>query len=160
MDIVAIVFSAIGLAFSAGAAVTALNLKNLQVHGTGDVRMLPVIFGAVGGLFLTSGILFAVLTIRKRAVRQQVVSNGDYIMADVVNIRQNFSLQVNGKYPYVLECHYRNPETGTLHVFMSRNLFFYPAELENRQVRVYIDRENMRHYYVDVENVFPEVEIH
>ena len=43
---------------------------------------------------------------------------------------------------------------------MSRNLFFYPAELENRQVRVYIDRENMRHYYVDVENVIPEVEIH
>lgn len=160
MDIVAVVFSILGVVFTAVAAVVALNLDAVRVNSTGNPTLFPIIFGAIGAPFLILGIVFAVISIKKRATAKRVVEDGYYIMADVADIRPNFSVQVNGQYPYVLECHYPDPATGALHVFRSRNLFFYPKELEGRQVRVFVDKANMKHYYVDVEGLVPSVEIH
>jgi len=74
-------------------------------------------------------------------------------------VNLNSTVSVNGRSPYVLECHYQDP-AGTLHVFKSRNLFFDPVELEGRQIRVYVDHGDMDHYYVDVESVVPDIQVH
>ena len=62
--------------------------------------------------------------------------------------------------PLQAECHYEDPATGTLHVFKSRDLFFYPAELEDQEIKVYVEQGNMDHYYVDVESVVPDIQVH
>jgi hypothetical protein len=159
-DIVALVFVILGGAFAAAGIIMAFNLDFLREHGTGDTELLPVIFGGIGAPFLIAGIILAAVSIRKRRTMRRVVSEGYYVMATVADIRPNFSVQVNGQYPYVIECHYRDSATGELHVFKSRNLFFYPAEFENGQIRVYVDRENMSRYYVDVDSLIPDVQIH
>jgi len=159
-DIVAIVFMALGGIFTALGIVMALHLDELRAHGTGDVKVLPLVFTAVGLPFLVTGIVIALVSLRRRARLRRVVNEGHYVMADVADIRPNFSVQVNGACPYVLECHYRDPATGTLHIFKSRNLFFYPAELENRPIRVYVNRENMKDYYVDVDGQLADVQTH
>jgi len=158
-DIVALVFVILGAVFCAvGACVT---LAPGVPHGRGtDAAVLSLVFGAIGAPFLAVGLVLAVLSARKRAMMRRVVSEGYYVMADVADVRPNFGVQVNGRCPYVLECHYRDPATGALHVFRSRNLFFYPAELENRRIRVYTDRNNLNRYYLDVESLLPDVEIH
>jgi len=159
-DIVALVFVIVGGVFAAVSVGTALNLPAIQARGTGSAALLPVVFGAVGGPFLVIGIILAAVSARKRAMIRRVVEEGRFVMADVADIRPNYSVEINGRCPYVLECHYRDPASGTLHVFRSRNLFFCPAETENRQVRVYVDPENFSRYYVDVESLVPDVEIH
>lgn len=85
------------------------------------------------------GVITVVSSVRKRAIVKYVVREGNYVMADVTDIRPNFSIQVNGQCPYILKCHYRDPMTNALHIFKSRNLFFYPAKFKNKQVRVYVE---------------------
>jgi len=159
-EILAIVFSLLGGIFTAIAVVFALNPDAVQAHSTGNAALFPLIFGAIGVPFLLLGIIFAVISLRRRTVLKRVAEGGYYVMATVADIRPNFSVQVNGVCPYVLECHYQDTLSGALHVFRSRNLFFYPGELAGRQVRVYVDRTNMDHYYVDVDSLVPEVEVH
>lgn len=69
-----------------------------------------------------------------------------------VNAMRNGSVAVNGVNPFFLECHYQNPATGQTHVFRSENLPYYPAELIGKEVKIYVDRENFSHYYVDVQD--------
>lgn len=159
-DIVALVFCILGGSFTAISVGFALNLPAVQAHSTGNAALFPLIFGAVGLPFLVVGIVTAAMSAHKRAEIRRVVSEGYYVAAEVVNIRPNYSVQVNGQCPYVLECHYRDPATGTLHVFLSRNLYFCPAELQGSQVRVYVDRARMDRYYVDVEGALPDVQVH
>ena len=148
LDILAVVFTPLGGMFVLIGIIMELNIEQLIENGTGDVEMLPVIFGIVGAPFLILGVIFAFLAIRKRKTARQVVRGGYYMMADIVNVWQNYNVRVNGVCPFILECHYQDPATGTLHVFRSRNLFYCPAELVGQQVRVYVEQGNMRHYYV------------
>lgn len=159
-DIVALVFMILGGVFTAISIGFALNLPAIQAHAEGDAAMLPLVFGAVGAPFLLAGVLIVLFSLHRRAGIRRIVREGCFVMADVADIRPNFSVQVNGRCPYVLECHYRDPLTGALHVFTSRNLFFFPAEFEGRQIRVYVDRENMNLYYVDTDHLLPDVQVH
>lgn len=151
LDIVALTFAAVGGIFTAVALIILININNITVTGTDNPYIFPIVFGSIGLPLLILGVIFGAVSLRKRSVIKRIVSEGYYVTADVVNISQNFSVSVNGSCPYVLECHYRDPATGRLCIFHSRNIFFYPAELLNRQVRVYTDRNDMRKYYVDVD---------
>jgi hypothetical protein len=159
-DILAAVFMIIGGAFTAAAVVLAVNMDWVRTRGSGDTEMLPVVFGSIGIPMLAVGILFMILSIRKRVISARAVSGGQSVMATVAGIRQNYSIQVNGMSPYVLECHYRDPSSGVMHVFRSGNLYFYPAEMLGGRIKVYVDPEHMGHYYVDTTSLIPDVQIH
>ena len=160
IDILAITFIVLGGFFTAFSIVIALNMSAFSANSSGNAGAVPIVFASIGVPFLALGIIFAVLSVHKRLVIKRVVDSGYYVMANVITVQQNFSVQVNGECPYIVECHYRDPSTGTLHIFKSRNLFFYPAELIGGQVRVYVDRENMKRYYMDVENAIQSMPAH
>lgn len=160
LDISAFVLLLVGGIFTLFGIIFACNITQMQAHGSGNVAAIPTVFLTIGLSLLGIGAVFAFFSARKRAMIRQVVKDGHYVMAEVLNIRQNFSVHVNGISPYVLECHYTDPVTGTLHVFSSRNLFFYPAELLGTRVRVYVDPADLDHYYVDAENSIPDVRLH
>lgn len=159
-DIAAAVLMTVGGIFLLITLILEWNRNHITVSGTGDVGTIISVFGMIGGGIFLGGIAFAAFSLRRRRIMKQVVDSGCFVTAEVVNIRQNFSTQISGISPYVLECHYQDPPAGILHVFSSRNLFFYPAELLGSQVRVYIDPDNMSHYYVDVENAASNVQLH
>lgn len=159
-DIVAIVFSMLGAAFTAIGAVLALYPHALQEAHPGDAAVVVTVFCCIGIPFLLAGIAVAAVSVGRRIAIKRVVDAGDYVLADVMDIRPNYSVRVNGRCPYELECHYRDPQTGELHVFRSRNLFFYPGELAGKQVRVYVDLDRMKRYYVDVEGFVSDVQVH
>lgn len=47
---------------------------------------------------------------------------------------------------------------GNIHIFRSRNLSFDPTPpLTDQMVRVYVEGENFKHYYMDIDSVLPEV---
>jgi len=159
-DIVSFVLVLIGGIFTVISILLMLNHSRMQAGSTGTVQSIPVVFSIIGLSILCAGIITAMFSLHRRAVIRKVVLDGHYVMAEAVNIRQNLSITVNGVSPYVLECHYRDPAANTLHVFRSPNLFYYPAELLGSPVRVFVDPENLRHYYVDVDDALPDVQLH
>ena len=57
----------------------------------------------------------------------------------------------------MVKCSYKDGY-GNVHIFKSRNLMFDPGEfLKDNMVRVYIEGENYKHYYVDIDEILPKV---
>ena len=117
-------------------------------------------FGGIGIIFLLIGVIFLILMLKKRKEAQQLLVDGRYIVAEICEIVPNYTVRVNGKYPYVIHCKYEALD-GTVHIFKSRNLFFNPEPLlKSNSVKVYTDRTNYKKYYVDIDEVLSNVKIH
>ena len=47
---------------------------------------------------------------------------------------------------------------GNVHIFKSRDLYFDPTDLfKDQMVKVYVDGDNYKRYYVDIDEVLPNV---
>ena len=117
-------------------------------------------FGIMGVTFLGVGIGFLAAMAKKRRQKKFLLERGNYIMANIMETRTNFSVQVNGHYAYEVLCRYRD-YNGTVHVFKSPMLWVDPAQLLTAdRVRVYVDGDDYDHYYVDIESVLPQIQMH
>jgi len=157
----------VGLVFLlfGGSAVLVATLAFLHVEGYSqyadpDVRLLPFIFMGLGIVFLIVGILCFAIRHRRRSRNEQLVKNGFYVTARIRDIHPNENVRINGRSPFVLECHYKDPTTGKTHIFKSENLMFYPIDAKDTDIRVYIDPQNMDHYYVDTSSLTDDIIIH
>lgn len=160
MMIVAITFTILGVTFLPIGIIAGLGL--MQVDGSFSVFV--IMFAGLGSIFLALGILFLVLELKKRNRCNRLLAEGYYIYAEVLDVNQNFNIQYgNHGHPYVVICGYTD-ETGTLHIFKSRNLKKYPGNnLIGQQVRVYLDRNdynNYKNYYMDIDEILPNVVEH
>jgi hypothetical protein len=67
----------------------------------------------------------------------------------------NYSIRINGRYPYIIHARYRNPRTGETYSFKSGDVWtdfvLSPASLKT--VRVYVQKDDYRVSYVDVESI-------
>lgn len=157
MMIVAITFTIIGITFLPIGIIAGVG--NISVDGS--LAVFVIMFAGLGALFLGLGILFLVLEMKKRNRCNRLLAEGYYILAEVVDVTKNFNVQY-GKHghPYVIKCGYED-ETGTLHIFNSRNINRYPGnDLIGQQVRVYLDRNdyhNFKNYYLDIDEILPKV---
>ena len=123
----------------------------------GDVDYFRFIFCATGAALLITGVICLCTDIRKRVVGNRLINSGQYIMAEISEIVMNHAIRVNGRHPYVIVCRYQDMY-GNIHTFRSRGLYFDPEPLlRDRMVRVYVDGESFKHYYVDIDAVLPEV---
>lgn len=160
MMIVAITFTILGAAFLPIGIIAGMGL--MQVDG--DFIVFVLMFSGLGSIFLVLGIIFLILEMRRRNRCKHLLSGGYYIYAEVLDVNQNFHIQYgNHGHPYVVRCGYTD-ETGTLHIFKSRNLTKYPGNnLVGQQVRVYLDRNdynNFKNYYMDIDEILPNVVEH
>ncbi len=156
--ILALVFAPMGLLFL---------VLGVAFHwfGVGEDPRDPVIFlcvfGGIGLSFLAVGLGFAAAEHRRRAGIRRVLDGGEYVMARIVGVQRRGQVQVNGVHPYVAECHWHNKDTGEVHVYFSRYLYYDPTDLFTAdEVPVYVDRMNDKVYYVDIDAVLPKVVLH
>ena len=154
--VVGLVFLLFGISALLVALPVLLHVKNADP----DVRFLPFIFLGLGILFLIVGITCMTVLCRRRSRNEQLVKNGFYVTARVRDIYPNENIRINGRSPFVLECHYKDPTTGTVHVFKSENIMFYPIDAKDTDIRVYVDPQNPDRYYVDTSNLTDSVIIH
>lgn len=153
MFIVGIIFTILGIGFLPMGIVLYFGLKEETSVGF----IFLCVFGGVGLLFLILGILFLVLEVRKRARCNELLNAGNYVMAEIMEISINYNVRVNDRYPYIVRCQYQDPN-GNVHIFKSRNLYFNPETiLKDRMVRVYVNGENYKYYYMDIDEVLPKV---
>lgn len=79
-------------------------------------------------------------------------------MAEIDDVMLNTSINMNGRNPYVMYCHYKAPD-GTVHEFKSRSLWCARYDLPQKgKVPVYVEGLNYKKYVVDVEHAEPEEE--
>lgn len=154
--IVAITFLGIGLVFMpVGIAVYLHNREEMA-----NAIIFLGVFGGLGILFFVLGIIFLLIIISKKRRCTELVRKGNYIRAEICEVHCNYNVQINRRYAYVVKCKYQDA-LGRVHFFKSRNLMFNPETLlKDRIVKVYVDGENFKNYYMDIDELLPEVYEH
>ena len=151
--IIGIIFTILGAIFTALGIVLYLFVPEVGV-------IMLLCFGLCGMPFLLIGIIFLAQQAGKRRTAKKLLAEGNYVLAEIMEVSRNFNVNVNGRYPYVVRCKYED-SYGIVHIFRSRNLFFSPESLfRDSFVRVYVRKDNYRQYYVDIDGVLPQVENH
>ena len=114
----------------------------------------------VGIITLIAGLTFFFFFIRKKKRIRKIVEEGYYITAEIGEVSRNYNVQINGRNPYNIRAAYTD-ETGCVHIFQSRNLYYNPeGMLRSQMVRVYIRRKEYKEYYMDIDAILPQVEFH
>ena len=149
--IIGIVFSFMGAIFLLTGTIIYCQLDER------DAIPFLLIFGGIGLLFLVIGLIFLIIEIRKKTWNTKLLRSGNYIMAEISEVRMNYAVNVNGRYPFIVVCRYQDM-LGNVHMFKSRNLYFDPSGLfKDQNVKVYVDGEEFKHYYVDIDEILPNI---
>lgn len=124
---------------------------------TASLLYLPtLILGCIGVPFFVIGGVFLLIVRKRKKKKQYLLRNGRQVMAEVTGGRLNYNYAVNGRHPWKMECKYEDIYSGELYLFSSENIWIDPELYIGQQVAVYVDADNYRKYYVDVESLFSE----
>lgn len=155
--IVGLVFTVIGAIFLVLGIIMGIGLRREL-----GIDAIPFLFsfGGMGLLFFVLGLVFLITLGNKKKTSQRLLDNGNYVVAEIFDISQEYNVMVNGRHPYIVNCKYEAMD-GTVHIFKSRYLYFNPETLlKNNVVRVYVDNDNFKKYYVDIDEVLPAIVEH
>lgn len=155
--IVGAVFTPVGLIMLI-AGIAVLRLAHLE----GDDRLaIQICLLGEGAVFALTGLFLLGRDLRRRRLQRSAYEGGYYVMAKIAGVRGNNRVNVNGKHPVMVECHYTDPATGTAHVYFSRYLYVQVEDLlEKDEVPLYLDRMDPAIGFVDIDAVLPEIEVH
>ena len=156
--IVGFIFAPIGVFF----LLLGILLRHFKA-GTvpGDPQIFLYVFGGMGIVFLLLGLGLLYSDLHRRSLQRRAVDGGYYVMAKIVGVKTQYNVNMNGRHPVVVECHYTDPSTGIAHVYFSRYLYTDVSDLlKSDEVPVYIDRMDDSVGYVDIDAVLPEIRVH
>lgn len=145
------VFAIIGAALTLVGVVLLFILRNTGM----ELYWLPtVILCGIGLIFLILGAVFLVRSRRRKEMEQELKARGEVIYAEVTGVSLNYSITLNGRHPYYVEACYRDPDSGTIHMFRSHDLQFDPTKfIMDQKVPVYCRGDDYRHYYMDIDAI-------
>ena len=104
--------------------------------------------GAALGLLIAGAIVFAIYHGREMRARA-LVGHGHYVMAEVIGI-QTSHVRTGHNFLLHLRASYQHTD-GRTYIFRSPLLHYDPsAMLMDNQVKVYLDPQDIRRYFVDV----------
>lgn len=104
-----------------------------------------------GAPVLAIGLVMVLLGQWKKRRKQYLQRHGQVVTAEFEAVIANQSVSINGRNPFVIVCHWLNPETSRLHVLESENIWFDPTPyIKDSAIRVLMDRKNTRKYHVDI----------
>ena len=154
--IIGLIFAPLGLIFL---------IVGLLAHASiaqPDERLAFLIcFVGIGGVFFAMGLALLLIDLRRRARLRAAYEGGHCVMGKVAGFRVNTRVHVNGMHPTVMEVHWTDPDTGTVHVYFSRYLYVNVEDLlTGDEVPVYIDRDDPKVGFVDIDAVLPKIEVH
>jgi hypothetical protein len=141
--------------YSVGEKVEVMYLESspekARINGFFSLWGLPVILGVLGSVFFLVGFsifMFGRLTGRKVAYLKE---HGVPIKAQFKGVEKNSMISVNGKNPYQIHAHWKNPYTSDLHIFKSENIWIDPTDyVTSNEVTVLIEKDNPKKYHVDI----------
>ena len=121
---------------------------------TGTV-ILVAVFGVIGVAFACVGIIPFVVKEKRRRKNEDLVNNGTAVWAKVDRVDVNTTYSVNNMHPRRIVAKYSDEYTGQEREYISDNLWEkrYFDVPQDSEVRVYIDRNDEKKYFVDYESI-------
>ncbi len=154
LKILGIVYTLLGGVF------TVLGVTLAAVLWEEDVRLVGILFGGIGSIFLVLGILFLAVEAGKKRRANRILASGRYVWGEVIDIIPDFSVRINGRCGYHILVGYTDMY-GVRHVFKSPNQrIIRDPDLFGRKVKVYMEDDSYKHYYVDADGILSNVVEH
>ena len=118
-----------------------------------------LILGFIGTVFTYSGGIFLSNIIRFRRKKKWLLQYGKRVSSEFKKVEINTSFQVNGSHPYMIVSQWQDPETQTIYIFESENIWYNPEKfVTNKNIDVLVDSKNYKKYYMDI-NFLPRSEL-
>ena len=118
-------------------------------------------FVGLGAVLFLAGLALLCLDLRRRRRQREAYESGNYVMGRVAGTRVITRVNMPGGHPIVVEVHYTDPDTGTVHVYYSRYLYVHVDDLlTGDEVPVYLARNDNSVGFVDIDAVLPKIEVH
>ena len=115
--------------------------------------LVTYIFGGISIPFLIIGLVFLLVLRAKKNKKRNLLQNGRMVEAVVTGGMINYNVRVNNRHPWKLECRFEDTFTGATYLFSSNNIWKDPFLYVGQNVKVYLDRENPKKYYVDIDSL-------
>ena len=121
-----------------------------RLDGFGSLWFLPTLFGGLGVVFGSIGIVPFVWQRHVQGRDDWLRVNGRRIFADFERVELNTSVRINGQCPWRIVCQWLDPETNRIHVYRSHNLWYDPQKyITGKTMEVLVDPDNPRRYVVE-----------
>ena len=115
-----------------------------------DAYMFSIILGGMGVVFSIIGLGLLLTNKNKKNLKTHLLFEGKRIKADIQSIELNTSIMIDGRNPYQIISHWKNPRTSRLHIFKSDNLWVDPTDsIKEEKIIVLIDENLPNKYWVD-----------
>ncbi len=133
------------------------NPEKAKINDFFSLWGIAVVFAGLGIVFFLTGTGIIFFIWRKKRSDENLKLYGTKIQAKFMSVEINSSLQVNGRSPWRILAQWQNPATSKVHVFNSNNLWFDPTDfIDGASITVFINRKNLKKYYVDT-SFLPEM---
>ncbi|MFJ3484404.1 DUF3592 domain-containing protein [Pseudomonas sp. NPDC090202] len=131
--------------------------QDAKINGFLEVWGVATAMFGLGVPFFAVGVIMFLASGYQLRRNKNLKTSGALVSAQFQSVRCNYSLSFNGRNPFVIVCHWLNPETQKLHVFESENIWFNPERLiAGKAIDVYIRHGHPEKYYVDI-SFLPQV---
>jgi hypothetical protein len=93
--------------------------SDAQIATFWSAYLAPMIIGGIGIIFAPLGTLFFVKGRRTLRQRARLLQKGREVWAEIADIGVDFSVEINGRHPYVVHATWYDQSTGRTHVATS-----------------------------------------
>lgn len=118
-----------------------------------DMFPFLLTFGGAGILFLIIGIVLIVIAQKQKHKAARLKETGERLFSSVTGGMPDYTIRINQRYPYRLECRYDDPFSKETYLFRSGPIWQDPNLYIGQQITVYADRTDRSNYYVDTETL-------
>lgn len=149
--LISLIFGFLGIVY------VGISIPMFVFDGFSSVIAVPLIFTIVGAVFIIVAGILAFAEIKKRRQINRMLQENRYLWGEVVEIRQNMSVRINSRHPYVVTVRCQD-RLGQIHTFRSRNILHYvDRAIMGKQAKVYYADDSFKVYYVDIDPLLPNI---
>lgn len=136
------------------------NKEDPNKIGMKSMDFLFLIFPGIGLAFMIGGGFNLLSKNNQKKLGKKLKETGELVYANYVKTRKNTSYAVNGVHPYNIVCEWNNPQDNKKYTFKSENIWDDPQRIiEEKNIKtvpVYINPENKKQYFMDLDYIFDE----
>lgn len=125
--------------------------------GSKKLELLLLLILFMGLIFLLIGGINIFKVISNKKKKDRLIKTGTKIEATYVETTTNFHVNVLGRNPSNIICEYDDPVSNNTYKFKSEKLWYDPSlyisDCEIETFTVYVNKDNMKDYYVDIEEL-------
>lgn len=128
-----------------------------NIIGNKKLELLILLLPFIGLIFLLIGGINIFKVISNKKKKERLIKTGIKIEATYIETNTNFNLRVLGRNPSNIICEYDDPISKNTYRFKSERLWYDPSlyisDCEIETFIVYVNKNDMKDYYVDIEEL-------